>query len=83
MAAFICPPSPCTLEMGSVRLEPLSLSHAPGLQAAAREGQLWQLRVTSVPEPQASLQYIEAALQGQRDGHMCAFAVREIGRAHV
>ncbi len=34
-----------------------------GLRAAAADGELWKLRVTSVPEPQDTRAYIETALQ--------------------
>ena len=54
--------APVTLEYNGVRLEPLSLAHADGLRAAARDGALWQLRVTSVPEPHDVEAYIERAL---------------------
>ena len=46
------------LEFNGVRLEPLALAHADGLRAAASDGQLWNLRVTSVPEPHMVEQYI-------------------------
>ena len=42
---------PVTLDFNGVRLEPLSLDHVDGLRAAAADGQLWNIRVTSVPEP--------------------------------
>ena len=32
-------------------LVPLTLAHEEGLRAAAADGELWKLRVTSVPEP--------------------------------
>ncbi len=70
--------TPCTLEMGKVRLEPLSAAHAPALEAAAADGELWRLRVTSVPEPGAASQYIATALLDQQAGHMLAFAVRDL-----
>ena len=41
---------PVTLQARNVRLLPLALAHEEGLQAAASDGQLWKLRVTSVPE---------------------------------
>ena len=44
-------PEPCTLETPQVRLEPLAADHAAGLEAAARDGELWNLRITSVPAP--------------------------------
>ena len=53
---------PVTLEFNGVRLEPLSMAHADGLRAAAQDGQLWNIRVTSVPEPQQVEQYINNAL---------------------
>ena len=54
---------PVTLEFNGVRLEPLALQHAGGLRAAAEDGELWKLRVTSVPEPQHVESYIRAALE--------------------
>jgi len=53
---------PVTLEFNGVRLEPLGLHHAAGLRAAAADGALWTLRVTSVPEPQDTEAYIRTAL---------------------
>ena len=68
---------PVTLRDHGVRLEPLGLEHEAGLAAAAADGQLWTIRVTSVPEPQDTRTYIEAALQGREQGHRFAFAVLE------
>jgi RimJ/RimL family protein N-acetyltransferase len=76
-------PEPVTLDSESVRLEPLTLAHADALREAAADGELWNLRVTSVPEPDATEAYIEAALQGQRDGHMLPFAVRETATGRI
>ena len=53
---------PITLRERGVRLEPLALSHEEGLRLAAADGELWKLRVTSVPEPQDTRAYIETAL---------------------
>ena len=53
---------PVTLAGRGVRLVPLTLEHAPGLAAAAADGELWKLRVTSVPEPGKELDYIRTAL---------------------
>lgn len=68
-------PQPCTLTGHGVRLEPLSLQHAEALTRAARDGELWNLRVTSVPEPEQTAGYIQAALDGQAAGHMLPFVV--------
>ncbi|MET0856904.1 MAG: GNAT family protein [Telluria sp.] len=51
-----------TLKLNGVRLEPLAPSHAPGLRAAAEDGQIWKLRVTWVPGPEQVDDYIGAAL---------------------
>lgn len=68
-------PSPVTLEGHGVRLVPLSLEHVDGLRAAAADGALWNLRVTSVPEPGQTQAYIAQALAGKDAGHMLPFAV--------
>jgi len=54
---------PATLEFNGVRLEPLALHHAEGLRAAAADGELWNLRITSVPAPDETEQYIRTALE--------------------
>ena len=46
---------PVTLERAPVRLVPLGLEHEEGLRRAAADGELWNLRVTSVPEPGQTL----------------------------
>jgi N-acetyltransferase len=53
---------PVSLEAHGVRLVPLALSHEDGLKAAAADGELWKLRVTSVPEPHNTRAYIQSAL---------------------
>ncbi len=68
---------PVTLRDCGVRLEPLALAHEEGLRAAAADGALWKLRITSVPEPQDTRAYIEAALKMREDGNRFAFAVVE------
>ncbi len=66
---------PVVLRSRGIRLEPLALAHEDGLAAAAADGQLWRLRVTSVPEPQETRLYIETALQMRQAGSRLAFAV--------
>jgi len=70
-------PEPCTLETPQVRLEPMSADHAVALESAARDGELWNLRITSVPAPGETVAYIAAALKGRDDGHMLPFVVRD------
>ena len=54
---------PVALEFNGVRLEPLTLGHVEGLRTAAADGALWNLRVTSVPEPHRTQAYVHAALE--------------------
>ena len=53
---------PVTLTDGRIRLEPMSLDHVEALGAAAADGELWKLRVTSVPTPEDTQGYVERAL---------------------
>ena len=64
-----------TLSARGTELVPLALEHETGLRAAAADGQLWKLRVTSVAEPDQTRDYIEAALAARLEGHRFAFAV--------
>ena len=66
---------PVTLSGRHVVLEPLAASHAGGLKEAARDGELWKLWYTSVPQPDAVDAEIERRLGLQRDGSMLPFAV--------
>jgi N-acetyltransferase len=70
-------PKPATLEGHGVRLEPLSRAHEKGLVEAARDGKLWELWYTSVPEPEKTQAYIDTALAGQKAGEMLPWAVIE------
>jgi RimJ/RimL family protein N-acetyltransferase len=71
-------PKPATLEGHGVRLEPLSREHAPGLVEAAKDGKLWELFFTSVPEVEQVQAYISGALAGQEKGDMLPWAVRDL-----
>ena len=71
---------PVTLQARNVRLLPLGLAHEEGLRAAASDGQLWKLRVTSVPEPHETRAYIETALQTD---NRFAFAVLDASSGEV
>ena len=74
---------PITLSARGVRLEPLALEHEAGLQAAAADGELWKLRITSVPEPHETRKYIEDALSMRDAGHRFAFAVTDSATGQV
>lgn len=74
---------PVTLARGPVRLEPLCPDHADGLAAAAADGELWKLWVTSVPDPGDEGTYIQTALRMRAEGHRLAFAVVEAATGQV
>jgi RimJ/RimL family protein N-acetyltransferase len=72
------PLAPVTLENEQVRLEPLCFEHVAGLERAAADGELWNLRVTYVPPPGAMRAYVEKALAMQAAGDSLPFAVRDM-----
>ncbi len=74
---------PITLSERGVTLEPLTLAHEAGLQAAAADGALWNLRITSVPAPQETRTYIETALAMRQAGNRFAFAVLDAASGRV
>ncbi len=74
---------PVTLSGRGITLEPLALGHEAGLRAAAADGELWKLRVTSVPEPEQTRKYIEDALAMREAGNRFAFAVIEAATGSV
>ncbi|MBA3638137.1 MAG: GNAT family N-acetyltransferase [Acidobacteriota bacterium] len=66
---------PVVLEGGGIRLEPMTEPHHDGLEAAAQDGQLWELWHTTVPLPGGMRKYISDALDGQKAGHMLPWTV--------
>ena len=77
------PVEPVTLADDRLRLEPLSMNHLDGLLQAAADGELWNLRFTSVPEPSDTAGYIERALQHQAEGHRLPFAAIDVATDRV
>ena len=71
------------LERDGIRLEPLTLDHEPTLAAAAADGQLWELWFTAVPAVDRTGAYIATALDGQRDGTMLPWVVRDLATGEV
>ena len=68
---------PVTLSARGLTLVPLTLDHENGLRLAAADGELWKIRITSVPEPEQTRQYIEDALAMREAGNRFAFAVTD------
>ena len=74
---------PVTLAARGIELRPMTLEHEAGLRAAAADGELWNIRVTSVPEPEQTLQYIKDALAMREAGNRFAFVVVEAATGKV
>src|ERR1700716_3151104 len=66
---------PITLRGPLATLEPLSLNHRDALVEAVKDGELWRLWYTSIPEPAKMRQEIERRLQLQAEGSMLPFVV--------
>ncbi|MGP4864759.1 GNAT family N-acetyltransferase [Psychrobacter sp. T6-5] len=50
-----------TLSSNGIILEPLTLTHTADLVEACQDGELWKINVTSVPEPDNVIDYINVA----------------------
>ena len=74
---------PVTLEGRGIRLEPLTRDHQPALATAAADGRLWELWFTTVPAPEGMAAYVATALEGQRNGHMLPWVVRELATGAI
>ena len=66
---------PVSLSGVHVRLEPLSQAHCDGLAAAAREGDLWKIWYTSIPNPEDMAKEIDRRLGLQKPGAMLPWTV--------
>ncbi len=74
---------PTVLERDGIRLEPLTADHSDALNSAAADGRLWELWFTAVPAPDRMPAYVATALQGQRDGHMLPWVVRDLSTGAI
>jgi RimJ/RimL family protein N-acetyltransferase len=68
-------PEPVTLRSARATLEPLAHSHGDDLIAAVKDGELWKLWYTTVPEPEKMRADIDRRLALQAKGSMLPFAV--------
>jgi N-acetyltransferase len=65
---------PVTLSTEQLVLRPLSLDDVPALAEAARDGELWEKRTTTVPRPEGFEVYVRKALELQAAGLALPFA---------
>ncbi|MEO7241737.1 MAG: GNAT family N-acetyltransferase [Variovorax sp.] len=66
---------PVTMKARGVLITPLEAAHEQGLRAAAADGELWKIRVTSVPAPDETRGYIATALAGRDTDQRFPFVV--------
>ena len=74
---------PVVLSGGGIRMVPMELAHEEGLRMAAADGKLWNIRVTSVPEPENTRKYIEDALNMRDAGNRFPFVVLDDASGRV
>ncbi|RZG88598.1 N-acetyltransferase [Acinetobacter sp. WCHAc060033] len=65
------------LSLNNVLLVPLSYEHEQGLIEATKDGELWNLRITSAPHYSNVKSYIETALKQKAEGSRFPFVVIE------
>ncbi len=65
------------LSLNNVLLVPLSYEHEQGLIDATKDGELWNLRITSAPHYSNVKAYIETALKQKAEGSRFPFVVIE------
>jgi RimJ/RimL family protein N-acetyltransferase len=75
--------TPVELADRGIRLVPLAIEHEAGLRAAAADGELWNIRVTSVPRPEDTRKYITDALRMLEEGKRVPFAVLDAATGEV
>jgi RimJ/RimL family protein N-acetyltransferase len=68
---------PVVLQGRYATLEPLAGEHRVDLQRVAADGELWQLWYTSVPAPETTEAYIDAALRMREELGAMPFVVRD------
>ena len=66
---------PVTLRAAHARLEPLAREHLDGIRRAAADGELWKLWYTSVPAPEGTQAWLDAALDMRERLGAMPFAV--------
>ena len=73
---------PVVLEGQTVRLEPLTIGHAPALLVAAQDERIWRYTIHDPRTAESMHAYVASALADQERGEALPFAVhhREAGR---
>ena len=74
---------PVTLAGTHATVEPLARSHLDSIASAAADGELWRLWYTSVPAPQNTEKWLDAALDMRERLGAMPFVVRDNARGDV
>jgi N-acetyltransferase len=72
-----------TLTGKTVELRPLQCEHAAQLVEAAADGELWNLKVTVVPDQAQIDQYISKALAGRHNGTVMPFVIVRLDTGQI
>lgn len=73
---FDYPPKSVTLTGTHVSLLPMDIQHCSALQDAVKDGELWKLWYTFVPEPEAMETWIIKAIKEYNDGVSVPFVIK-------
>lgn len=76
-------PAQPTLTGEHIVLRPLAASDRQALLDAAADGELWNLKVTVVPDERTVDAYLDTALQGRAAGTVMPFAIVERASGRV
>lgn len=74
---------PFTIQGQHVRLEPLTQDNLSEIQAAAADGELWNLFFTSVPTFEQTQQWLSLALEMQEQQKAIPFVVRNMADGRI
>jgi RimJ/RimL family protein N-acetyltransferase len=74
---------PVTLAGRHVTIEPLAREHEMGIRAAAADGELWRLWYTSVPAPDKTLAWFEAAFAMRDNLGAMPFVIRDNASSEI
>jgi RimJ/RimL family protein N-acetyltransferase len=74
---------PIVLAGRHARLEPLAREHEAGVRAAAADGEIFRLWYTSVPAPEQTAAWIEAALDMRERAGAMPFVVRDAASGEI
>jgi len=67
-----------TLHGKHVSLEPMDIGHADELNEAVSDGELWNLKVTPIPNRKSMKAYMEKAIGQREKGRQLPFVVRRL-----